>query len=67
MTDHLSLALEPMKRKQMSSANESYAFGEVKDDNLCQNVRKCDTSTRRVAHGHLLQGAVLHTVAAVHD
>ncbi len=47
-----------MKRKQMNSANESYTSEEVEDDILCQNVRTCDTSTRRVAHGRLLQGAI---------
>ena len=36
-----------MKRKQMNSANESYAF-EVEDNNLCQNVRTRNTCTRRV-------------------
>ncbi len=56
-----------MKRMQMSSANESYAFEELKDNNLLVNVRTCDTGTRRVAHDYLLQGAILRTGAAVHE
>jgi hypothetical protein len=52
--DHLSLALEPMKRKQTSSANESYAVMKVDNNNLLVNVRTGDAGTRRVAHDRLL-------------